>query len=94
MTTVLVVARALELLRQALGLPEAEDCNHPALRERLPALARVLNERVPGTDPLRRAEIFAGWLCVQQLPAVQEWLKTVAENVKRSGKYDIVPGVL
>jgi hypothetical protein len=88
--TVLVVASALERLGRFLGLPQAAAGTHPALSERWEQLGPLLTSRMPGTEPLRGATTFAGWLLQQHLPEIAEWLSAVGQTVTRTNKWEYV----
>jgi hypothetical protein len=87
MLNVLVVASALETLKQAAGLDTAASGTHPALPRRWEGLAGDLEAHFPDAQPLVRGAKFCGWLR-DHLDGIATWLRRVDDTMKRPGGYD------
>jgi Zn-dependent peptidase ImmA (M78 family) len=85
--TFFVIADAVRMLQETLGLSSAQTESHPALSDRMNRAAEQLKSALPVPNLFERAEIFTGWLYTS-MPEVIQWLVLINEMMLRPGPYD------
>ncbi len=87
MLNFLAIELTKSILAQEFQVEQVTAGTHPALKDRWDHLGKLLNERFPSADPMRRAEMFLGWLTAKYLGAIVAWLRLVDEVMTRPPKY-------